>query len=164
MKIFSEKNLHALFEAGVFLKTCDSVVETTLGLIFYFLSTPTVNRVIFALFGDELTEQPRDFLWNLLLHNFQGLSGSIQSLWAFLFVGHGILKLLLVAGMFKKKLWVYPIAAGVFLFFILYQIYHIFFSPSVILGLLTTYDIIFTLLILHEYRFQRRKLVSPSEI
>lgn len=163
MKLFSEKNLHTFFEAGALLKACDSAIEMGLGLSFYFISTAAINRVIFALFGDELTEQPRDFIWNLLLHNFQGLSGGVQSLWAFLFVGHGILKLFLVGGMLKKKLWVYPVAAGAFLFFVLYQAYRIFLSPSVLLELLTAYDAAFTLLILHEYRYQRRALLTPSE-
>lgn len=156
------KNLHTLFEAGTVLKACDSVVEMALGASFYFLSTATINRVILALTGDELTERPRDFIWSVLFHNFNGLSGGFQEFLAFIFVGHGILKLVLLAGMTKKKLWIYPLAVAAFLCFITYQIIEISFSFSVLLTIMTAYDTAFMFLIVHEYRYQKRILAVRS--
>jgi uncharacterized membrane protein len=157
MKRLSEENLHRLFKAGTILKAIDSVIETALGVSFIFLSTATINAVIFAITGDELIEQPRDAIWNLFFHNFNGLTHDFQIVLAFLFIGHGILKLLLVAGMKAGRIWIYPVAAAVFAGFIGYQVYHITFSFSIILILMTLYDAAFTALIIHEYRYQKRR-------
>jgi uncharacterized membrane protein len=155
MKLFSQENLHTFFKAGTFIKAVDSVVEITLGSLFYFLSTASVNKIIAAILGDELTEQPRDAIWNILLHGFNSVNASTQALWAFIFIGHGLVKIILVAGLLKKKIWIYPVTAGIFILFIIYQIYHLIYSPSVLLELITFYDIIFTFLIINEYRYHR---------
>jgi uncharacterized membrane protein len=156
MKLFSEQNLHTLFNAGIIIKAIDSIGEITLGILFTFLSAPTINHIILTLFSDELTEQPRDSIWNFLFHGWTGVSGGSQYFLAFLFLGHGAVKLLLVAGLVKDKLWVYPTAAIAFASFAAYQTYHIIISPSPLLSVLTILDVIFVALILIEYRYQKR--------
>jgi len=161
MNLFSEKNLHTLFNAGIIIKAFDSIGEITLGLSFYFLSTPIINRIIIALFGDELTEQPRDAVWSFLLHNWSGISGNTQYVWAFIFLAHGITKIFLVIGLVKNKLWVFPIAAVAFGVFALYQTYEIiYFMPSLFLEILTVLDVLFIALIIHEYRYRKSRLAA----
>jgi len=154
----SRNRLHALFEAGMIIKGSDSVIETTLGFLFYFLSSQKVNEIILGFFGNELTEQPRDAVLNFFLHGFNGISPSAQSFWAFIFLAHGLTKIFLVLGLYRKKIWVYPVAAGAFALFALYQIYHLFYSPSALVELLTTFDFLFIYLILNEYRYQTRTI------
>jgi uncharacterized membrane protein len=152
----SKEKLHKFFEAGVIVKGIDSVAEITLGILFFALSSGTVNKVISFIFGDELTEQPRDLIWQILLHNFNGLSASSQFFWAIIFVAHGIAKIILLVGLIKKRLWIYLFSVVVFSSFVIYQAYHIIFSsPSIVLGLLTVIDAAFTVLIVFEYRYQR---------
>jgi uncharacterized membrane protein len=153
MKIFSKENIHKFFEAGLIIKSIDCVGEVTLGVLFLVLSPDTVNRIIFFMTRDELTEKPRDFIWNILLHNFNGLTPGSQSFWAVVFLANGLAKVLLVIGLATKRLWIYPVAAVVFGIFVLYQTYHlIFIGPSVLLGTFTLIDAAFTVLIICEYR------------
>ncbi len=158
----NKEKLHRFFEAGVIVKAIDSIIEITLGILFFVLSSQTVNRVIFYIFGDELAEQPRDMIWNILLHNFNGLSAGSQQFWAIVFVAHGIAKIILLIGLVKRKLWIYLFSAVAFGAFVIYQTYHIiFYAPSIILALLTGIDAAFTVLIVFEYRYQRgRELVG----
>jgi uncharacterized membrane protein len=151
------QRLHVLFEAGVLIKAIDSVAEISLGILFLILSPQAVNRIVFFLFGDELTEQPRDALWNFLLHNFSGISAGTQHFWAVIFLAHGLAKILLVAGLVKKRLWIYPLAAATFGCFVIYQAYHLIYAPSLLLEVLTSLDVLFVFLIVREYDYQREK-------
>ncbi len=158
------QKLHILFEAGMLIKAIDSIAEVSLGILFLSLSPETVNKIIFFMFGNELTEQPRDALWNFLLHDFNGLSASTQSFWAIVFLAHGLAKILLVAGLAKKKLWVYPTAAIIFGCFVAYQAYHLIHAPSLLLEILTAFDVLFIFLIVQEYNYQREKRGKPYGI
>lgn len=153
--IISKKRLHVLFEAGAFLKAIGSMAEIVLGVLFLSLSSQTVNKVIFFIFGDELTEQPRDPIWVFLLHGFNGISASVQHFWAFIFIAHGVVIMLLILGLIKKKLWIYPSAAVAFSCLLIYQIFHIIYAPSLLLALLSVFDAIFIWLIIQEYEYQK---------
>lgn len=152
MKLFTQKNLHTLFEWGVVIKGIDSIFEMALGVTLAVSGPAFLNTAIFRLFGDELTETPRDPIWNFLFHGWNGLTPGSQVFWAVIFLAHGIAKLLLVLGLWSKRLWVYPVAIVVFSCFVIYQVVHIAYYPSVLLGALTTFDMLFIFLIANEYR------------
>jgi len=157
MKLFSEKNLHTFFDAGIIIKLIDSIGEVILGILFLTVSADTMNRVTNAIFGDEITEQPLRAIWNFTLHSFAQISNNSQNFLAFIFISHGIVKLILIVGLAKDKLWVYPLAAVAFTGFGLYQIYQLTVAPSVIITILTILDALFVALIIHEYRYQKRR-------
>lgn len=160
-----EKTLHALFNAGIIVKAIDSLGEIALGLLFYFLGAPTINRIVMAVFGDELTEQPRGAVWNFLFHGWHGVSNGGQYFLAYIFLAHGLAKISLVIGLVKDKMWIYPLAAMTFALFAFYQAYHIIaVSPSLLLSVLTVFDAIFVVLIIHEYRYQKEnRRLQPAE-
>jgi uncharacterized membrane protein len=160
-KLFSREHLHAYFNAGIWIKGIDSIGEITIGLLLYF-DPQLITRFIFALFGDELTESPRDGLLYFFFHNWNGFSGGSQYLFAFLFLGHGLTKIFLVTGLVKNKIWVYPIAAFAFFFFAVYQIYEITSSPNLLLGIYSLLDILFVGLIINEYCYKLRALKNPA--
>lgn len=151
-----EKTYHALFEWGVILKGLITLGELGLGLLFYFASTQTLNNVFYFFMGGESSEQPRDLVWSYIIQQFQGVVGPNQSFWAFILLSHGIVKIFLVYGLLKHKLWAYPSSAAIFGLFVIYQIYSMFFIPSLLLAALTVFDIILIILILHEYRHKKR--------
>lgn len=157
MKDSIKNKFHWLFEAGAIIKALDGIAEFALGLFFFFASAQIVNGLIFSLTGDELTEQPRDWFTQLLFHSWDGFSASAKTFWAIIFVGNGIIKLLLVLALFKEKFNAYPYIAFAFALLAAYQIYHIIGSPSLILSILTVFDVIFIVLIIQEYYFQRAK-------
>lgn len=151
-KPIPEKAYYTFFEAGVVVKGILTLGELALGSLFYFASTATLNNIFYYLLGNEATEQPRDLIWGYAIQQFQGIVGPNQSFWAFILLSHGIVKIFLVWGLLKHKLWAYPTSAVIFALFVAYQIYSLFFIPSLLLAVLTAFDIILIFLILHEYR------------
>lgn len=71
-------------------------------------------------------------------------------------LSHGAIKILLVVGLLRQKLWSYPASLIVLSLFVAYQIYRFVYTYSVGLVVLTGLDIVVMGLIWHEYRLMRK--------
>ncbi len=159
MKPISRKISHSLFRFGIIAKALISVGEIVSGCAFIFLSYDRLYSIVFIFFGGELTESPRDFIWELIAKGFHDFSATPQSVWAFIFLSHGIVKIFLLIGLWRNKHWAYPASIIAFTLFIIYQFYQLVLTPSIILWLITIIDIVVLLLIISEYRHRRNVLL-----
>src|ERR1019366_3571924 len=111
-----------------------------------------VNRLT----QEELIEDPNDFIATHMLAMAQGFSVNSKNFYAFYLLSHGIVKLALVAGLLRNKLWAYPASLVVLAIFVAYQIYRFSDTQSIGLIVLTVFDLFVMVLIWHEYRLMRR--------
>lgn len=155
-KATEERGLHDLFEVGILLKAIDGTLEIVGGMLLWFVSPATLTALVSYLFRGELIEDPKDWLVNLLLHLTHNLVGGLQAYAAILLIAHGIVKLSLIVGMVRKKLWAYPAAIIVFVIFIISQLYQLSLQYSLLLWAITVTDVLVVALIAHEYREVRR--------
>jgi uncharacterized membrane protein len=156
----NERHVHQIFEIGVLLKGAHALIECIGGLVLAFVSTSAITNLVNALTQEELIEDPDDFVATHLLSLAQNLTVSTQRFYAFYLLSHGVIKLLLVAGLLRNKLWAYPVSLVVLGLFIIYQIYRFSYTHGVGLIVLTVFDVIVMGLIWHEYRLVRRHLTS----
>ena len=155
-----ERVIHKVFVWGILLKAFDGVMEILGGIALLF--TGPLSQVATRLIQAELIEDPHDFLAVHLQHAlpwFLAQSGWFAPLYLF---SHGIIKIVLVAGLLRDKLWAYPTAIGVFTLFIVYQIYRYTFTHSVFLIALTVLDLAVIWLTWHEYRYFRKNRVFAT--
>jgi uncharacterized membrane protein len=164
MNSLPEKKYRSLFEITVILKGIIALGEVVLGLLLAFVSYSTLRGMAMALFGNELVETPPDFIWGYAIKGIHGFTATPQSVWVFIFLSHGLVKLALIGGLLRNKLWAYPWSAAIFTFFIIYQIWQMVFTPSLMLLFITVLDVIVVFLVLHEYRYRLRqmKIKQPS--
>ena len=158
MKAISEKTYYLYFRIGIILKGAIAVGELAIGCAFALFDYATLKQIAFALSGDELSESPRDLVWNYVVQALHGFTTTPQSIWAFIFLSHGIIKIFLIIALLRDKLWAYPASAVVFTLFIVYQCYQLSLTPSFILWIITILDIVVVGLIIHEYRRRREGL------
>lgn len=147
-----ERKLHLAFEASLLLKGLDALGEIVAGVFAYFAPPPFVLSLVEALTREELNEDPRDFVATHLLMAARHLSIGTQHFVAWYLFGHGIVKLWLVTGLWRKRLGYYPAAIGIFGLFILYQLYRFTFTHSPMLIAITGLDVIVIALTWFEYR------------
>lgn len=147
-----ERGLHDLFEIGVVLKAIDGALELVGGAALSLLSPAALDALVRFLFRGELIEDPKDWLVNELLHLTQNLSGGFKAYAAALLVAHGAVKLAIVAGLLRGKLWAYPVGIWVFAGFVAWQLYELSLAYSLLLWIVTIVDALVILLIWHEYR------------
>ena len=152
----SEHRIHQVFRFSLLLKGFHALIEIAGGLFFYLVSTAQVLDWVNWLTREELTEDPRDFVATHLLDAARHLTGSTESFYAFYLISHGLVKLVLVAGLVREKLVAYPLSLATLAAFILYQLYRYSYTHSLGLLLLTAFDLVVIVLIWHEWRLLRR--------
>lgn len=144
--------VHVGFEIGLLLKGIHGLVEIIGSVFLLFLTPNRLNLLTRFLTKHELSEDPRDIVANYLLHVSSSFSISIQHFAVFYLMSHGIIKLILILLLWKKKLWAYPLAILVLILFIAYQVYRYTLTQSAFLILLSIFDIIMIALTYLEYK------------
>lgn len=157
MKLLPEKDYHELFRIGILVKAADGLIEACAGAFIYFVNYSAVGAVFFSIFHEEVTESPRDPFWAYLINGWHSLALTGHTFWGLLFMVHGATKLALSVALLKNRLWAYPTAAAVFTLFVAFELYSLIGRPSLFLGLITIFDAIVVGLILHEYRYIRKR-------
>jgi len=153
-----EKRIHEIFQASILLKGAHALVECAGGLALAVTSTDAIRAWVDRFTQEELIQDPHDFVASHLLAWAQGFSVQTQDFYAFYLLSHGIVKLALVTGLLREKLWAYPASLGVLGLFIAYQLYRYSYTHGVGLIVLTVFDLIVIALIWHEYQLIRRHL------
>ena len=151
-----QPTIHKVFEVSVLMKGAHALLECISGVLLALISTTTIASLAKALTQEELIEDPHDLIASTLLNNAQQFSVSTEHFYAFYLLSHGIVKLLLVAGLLMNKLWAYPASLAALGLFILYQLYRYSYTHGIGLIFLTVFDIAVMVLIWHEYRLVRR--------
>jgi uncharacterized membrane protein len=133
-------------------KAVDGMLEVTGGAILFFVQPSQIKGMLRILMQHELSEDPHDFIANLILHSVQHLSAGTKVFAAFFLLWHGIVKLGLVWALFRKHMWAYPIAIAAFGLFLAYQGYRYSHTHSVWLLALSILDIFIIVLTWLEYK------------
>lgn len=155
----AHNNLHKLFDIGIILKGLDGLLEVAGGILFLFIRPETLNHFLLSLTRYELLEDPKDKIANYILSLGQ-LSGGSKLFGILFLLSHGIIKVFIVIGLLKNKLWFYPLGIFVFSAFGLYQIYQYSHTHSLGLLILTILDVVVVALTWHEYREIKRHRYS----
>ncbi len=131
------------------------MLEILGGGLLYLLGPAAISHLLVLLTQHELSEDPRDWVANHLLHIGPQIEAHRLLAATYLVVNGGI-KILLVSAILTKKLWAYPTAIGVLLLFIAYQAYRLTLTFSWFVLTLMCIDAIIALLIGVEYRVRRQ--------
>jgi uncharacterized membrane protein len=158
----NERRIHQLFEISVLLKGAHALIECIGGLILSFVSAGAIASFVNTLTQEELREDPNDLVAGYLMSLAQNYSVSSQRFFAFYLLSHGLIKIFLVGGLLRNKLWAYPLSLVVLGVFILYQVYRYTYTYSLGLIVLTVFDAMVIGLIWHEYQMVRRLLPPRS--
>lgn len=144
--------LHRVFTLGIWLKGVDGVLEMIGGVLLFATNAGTINREIIALTQHELLEDPHDWLATTIRQTAAQLSVSTRLFGSLYLLIHGLVKLLIVGGLWRGYRWAYPLAISALSVLIAYQTYRLIAGFSVGLLVLTLFDSVMVGLTWHEYR------------
>jgi uncharacterized membrane protein len=137
----NERRVHQIFAVSVSLKGLHALVEIAGGVALYLLGSDRIARWL----------RPHEWV-------AQHFPASEQHFFAFYLLSHGLVKIVLVYGLLKERLWAYPASFVVFGAFIAYQLYRYSFTQDFVLILLSIFDLFVIALAVHEYRLLRKHL------
>ena len=101
----TEKRLHWVFETSLWIKALFALSEILAGVVAYFVPTQVFLSIVLRFSGNELTEDPHDVVARFLMHAVQHLSVGSQKFAAIYLLAHGVVKLWLIIGLLRERLW-----------------------------------------------------------
>jgi len=153
----SPQTVHRLFAASVLIKGVDGVLETIGGILFMFVDPKALNSLVIYLTAHELSEDPDDWFATKLRQVVHSLSSDSTLFVGLYLIAHGLVKIFLVAGLLRNKVWAYPAALWFLGIFILYQLYRFGHTHSLGLLALSAFDLFVAWLVWLEYRSRRQR-------
>lgn len=147
-----EKEIYQFFRASVLIKGAVSLLEIIAGVLVLFVSPQYVMSLVVTLTRSDLVQDPDDFVATQLLHLAQQFTLTGSAFISFYLLSRGIIKLALVIGLLKNKLWAYPSSLIVLGLFIIYQCYQIATEHSGVIIALTLFDLVVMYFIWKEWR------------
>lgn len=150
--------LHRFFLITVWIKGIVGLLEVLGGCLLPFVSQSRLIEIAVLLTKPELAEDPGDSTALFLRYSAAHFGLAAQTFASLYLLSHGLIKILLVAGLLRQKMWSYPVSLWVLGAFVVYQCHRYTETHSVWLVLLTALDIVVILLVWREYRL--RKLIG----
>jgi len=149
--------LHASFEVAILLKGVHAALEIIGGVLLALTKPDTLAAWIRVLTQNELVEDPNDRLANLIVRAGTHYTAGAQHFGVFYLVSHGIVKLVLVLLLWRRRIWAYPLTVAVLVLFIGYQVVRWTSTHSTVLIALSLFDILMIWLTILEYRRLKSK-------
>ena len=141
-----------LFDIALVIKGIDGVIEVLAGALIAFIAPAAITGWFARIAGDELTREPNGLTAHAVHTLAQALAASGHWLIALYLVLHGLIKVLLVIGIFTGKRIAYPLFMAALVIFGIYEIYRGIARHEVFLQALAVLDFAILLLTVHEYR------------
>lgn len=157
-----EKDLLWIFDAALILKAFDGAVEILGAAIIFFYPSLIVRVAEFATAG-ELSQDPADIIANTIRNAAHAFSVSGHLLVSIYLALHGLIKVLLVVGIFSGKKVAYPLFIIALSFFAAYEAYRGTLRGEPLLQLFAIFDCMLLILTAYEYR-RRYPLAAPAAI
>jgi len=157
--------LDTTFNITLVLKGIDGVLELVGGILLLVVSPASLDALARRLFQHELSQDRHDFIARHVLHLTANLHHT-QTFGAVYLLTHGLVKVIIVVGLYRREHWSYYVAFVFLGGFVIYQIYRMTFAPSIGLALLTAFDLLIIWLTWREFRKMRAqsKLAGASAL
>lgn len=155
--------LHRSFRLSISLKGLHALLEAIGGILLLKVDPNAINRILWNILRQELSEDPRDFIATHLLRASHQFASGGRLFASMYLLSHGAVKVVLVIALLMNKLWAYPLMITVLATFIVYQVYRFSYSHSVSMILLTVFDVVVISLTWIEYQQQRSRRSAQTD-
>lgn len=155
------KHIYEYFWVSVMLKGGISALEVVAGVAALLLRPEQLDTILYF-FTQELYENPGGFFAVYLLPLMHASSASFQIFAAAYLISRGVIKLGLVAALLKDKIWAYPLSLLILGMFVVFQAYEIVTRHSILITLVTLFDLVVIYYIYREYEVVRSRVTRPA--
>lgn len=160
MNAAEEKKIFTLFRFTLFIKGMNGLLEVAGAAVILFVSKAYLITHVLDLLQSELSDDPNDKVANFIVNLAASYSVNSQYFFGIYMLAHGVVKLVLVIGLLKRKLRIYPLAITVFAAFCVYEFYRLSLAYSLWMLGLAVLDFLIVCLTVHEYRLAKRKALA----
>jgi uncharacterized membrane protein len=157
------KIIDRAFEVGVILKTITAIGEIVTSFLAFFLTERFITHIAVFLLQGQLADDPNDPVAHYILRTVYTFSSGPRAFAFFYLFLHGIVKLFLMIGLLRGKIWAYPASIFFIGLFIVYEVFDYVQTGSLLLAGFAVFDLIVLWLVIKEYRIKRLKLAPKPK-
>lgn len=156
-----QKFIYEGFLVSIVLKGIISLNEVVTGIALLF-----IPPALFLTFTDWIADHipTGGFIGAHLAAQMESYTSGTSHYLALYLLSRGIVKLVLIFALLMNKLWAYPSLLLVMLGFLLYQLYQIATSGSILVIGITVLDLIVMYFVWREWRIVRERLRETGKI
>ncbi len=140
------------FRISLFIKGFDGVMQLIGGTLLLFIEPQTLGSWMNFLTRHLFSSNPNNVVAHFLQHQAENLSVSTTLIVSLYMLSHAVIKLGLVYGLLKEKLWVFPFAFVGFGIILSIEAYRIIFHFFWGVCILMSFDIFVLTMVILEYR------------
>jgi uncharacterized membrane protein len=156
-----EKDILWIFDFALILKVINGALEMLAALLILYVPASLVIKLAEYATNGEFAEDPNDPVATFIRAMAHSYTIHTHYLLAAYLVAHGLIKVLLVIGIFMKKKIAYPLFMIALGLFGAYEAYRGFLLNQILLQALAVFDL--SLLVLTSYEYRRRyPIVQPA--
>lgn len=152
--LITEDRILKLFDTALILKVIHGCTEIVGAVLVLTVPPVLVVKVAETVTAGELAEDSGSFIAHGILTAAQSFAIHPHIFIAAYLAVHGVLKVVLVIGIFARKRIAYPLFIVVLALFGLYEVYRGFVRHETVLYVLAAFDIMLLMLTVHEYRLR----------
>jgi uncharacterized membrane protein len=162
MSANKEKEIYQWFWISVVLKGLISAAEVVAGVAALVIPSSVVINTALAIVHSGIAGPSSGFIARHILTNALTFTADTQAFIAFYLLSRGLIKVFLVVALLKKQLWAYPLSLVVLFLFVMYQMYQIVLTHSLIVIAITLFDLVVMYFIYREYKIIRDQQLRGS--
>ncbi len=145
-----ERTITDIFFVSISLKTIQGIIELAAGILILLSTTGYISRILIKLSEIDMLEGPKDSASVSLIHTATNFSSASKTFIVIYLLAHGIIKIFLIIGLFRKKLWAYTAFMYIMIAFTAYEIYRLAVHYSLLLAIISAFDILLIYLVMRE--------------
>ena len=145
------KWIDRLFDLAVLMKAVFGFFEILGGTLLIISGKLLIDNFVIDMAKQEIADDPNDLIASFLINSANNFYYDAHIFAIVYLLAHGIVNIFLAVSLFKNKMWAYLWAIFFFGGFIIYQTYRFSHTHSIMLLVLTIFDIFIVLMIWLEY-------------
>ncbi|MGH3719519.1 MAG: DUF2127 domain-containing protein [Pseudonocardiaceae bacterium] len=146
-----------LFRVAIAMKGLDGGLQLLAGIVLIFLPAAAITRLADTVVNRELVGDPTGKLAVHLHAAADHFAGGSRSFAITYLLLHGIIKIVLVAALWRKLMAAYPIAVAALGAFVVYEVLRAIHTRSIALPIFAALDLVIIFLVVKEYLQLRRE-------
>lgn len=155
-----EKQIYQLFKWSILIKGAISVAEVIVGALVMFIPVSVIMWMADYVVANIFAGDTQNFFAAEILSNAEALAGIGTLIIGAYLIARGGIKLGLIIGLLKNKLWAYPWSLIVIGLLVVFQVYELFKTLHLGIIFVTIFDLIVLYLIWREWNIVKRHLAD----
>ena len=147
---------HILFVVSIFLKGVFAVAELVAGIAIYASPPEFINNWVHGMLRTRLFADPNDPFAQFVLHQAHEVAVTRHTFVSLYLMSHGLVKIFIVAALFSRRLWAFPLGMSALALFIVYQMHRWYYTHSPWLVMISIFDAFIIWLTWREYQALKR--------